>query len=149
MSAKPHPFESRRRARRRVLQALYQWHITGYPVKTIIAQFLDEQDWAGADQDYFKQLLTEVIENFKQFDNSLQAFLDRPLEQVDLTELAILRLAAAELIMHPEVPYRVVLDEAVNLAKRFGAEQGHSFVNGVLDPAVRKWRASEIESSSG
>jgi len=149
MSVKAHPFENRRRARRRVLQALYQWQITGYPAKTIIAQFIEEQDWTSADQDYFKQLLTEVIDNTEQFDDSLQAFLDRPLEQVDLTELAILRLAAAELIMHPEIPYRVVLDEAVDLAKRFGAEQGHGFVNGVLDPATRKWRASEVESTVG
>jgi len=146
--AKSHPFESRRRARRRLVQALYQWQITGYPAATIIEQFLEEQDWAGADQDYFSLLLSEVIDNSRHIDSSLQTFLDRPLQQVDLTELAILRLAATELIMHPEIPYRVVLDEAVELAKRFGAEQGHGFVNGVLDPATREWRAAEFEPAA-
>ncbi len=136
-------FEPRRRARRRALQALYQWQLTGQDEKEIIRQFLEEQDFSNVDQDWFQELLGGVIEKHEALDEDLQPFLDRPIGQLDLMELLILRMSAFELQIHPEIPFPIVLDEAIDLARRFGAEQGHSFVNAVLDRAARQWRKAE------
>jgi N utilization substance protein B len=141
-------YEYRRRARRRVLQALYQWQMTGDSAAKIISQFLDEQSWERVDREYFELLLNQSINETTAITTGLQPFLDRPLEQVDCLERSILQLAAAELRYHPDLPFRVVLDEAIDLAKRFGAEQSHSYVNAVLDKAAREWRASEIPVKS-
>ncbi len=138
-------FEPRRRARRRALQALYQWQITRQDDVEIIRQFLEEQDFKNVDQDWFRMLLSGVISRHQALDNSLQPFLDRPVGKLDLMELLILRMSAFELQNQPEIPYRVVLDEAIELARRFGAEQGYSFVNAVLDKAVCQWRPDELK----
>ncbi|MEM1082400.1 MAG: transcription antitermination factor NusB [Pseudomonadota bacterium] len=137
------PFEPRRRARRRALQALYQYQLNDNSATYIIQQFLEEQDFAQVDTDYFKQLVREVIEHGDQFDQALKPHIDRLDASLDPMERVILRIGATELINHPDVPYRVVLDEAVELAHRFGAEQGHSFVNGVLDRLARTTRSIE------
>ena len=97
----------------------------------------------GVDQDLFDRLLAGVIEHVDQLDADLAPCLDRPLEQVDSIERAVLRLGAAELRFHPDTPFRVVLAEAVDLARTFGAEQGHAFVNGVLDRLARSLRPGE------
>lgn len=136
-------FEPRRRARRRALQALYQWQLTGQDEEEISRQFLEEQDFSNVDQDWFQELLGGVIEKHEALDEDLQPFLDRPIGQLDLIELLILRMSAFELQVHPEIPFPIVLDEAIDLARRFGAEQGYSFVNAVLDRAARQWRKAE------
>jgi N utilization substance protein B len=133
-------FESRRRARRRALQALYQWHLTGQDVAEIIAQFYEVQDFSNVDTELFATLVRKVSSGQGSIDEKIEPFLDRPLAQLDVIEHVILSIAAFELLNSIEVPHQVVIDEAVNLAKQFGAEQGHTYINGVLDKAAREWR---------
>ncbi len=131
---------ARRRARRAALQGLYQWQATRQPASEIVTQFEDEKAHENLDREYFSQILNGVIENVESLDETLTPFLDRPLRQVDPIERAVLRLAAFELSHCDEVPWRVVIDESIELCHAFGAEQGHRFVNGVLDklaPALR------------
>lgn len=137
------PTPARTRARRRALQAVYQWQLTGQSADDIARQFREEQDMGGVDTDLFERLLGEVITHRKRLDADLADCLDRPLDQVDAIERAALRLGAAELRFHPDTPFRVVIDQAVELARTFGAEQGHAFVNGVLDRLARTLRANE------
>jgi N utilization substance protein B len=137
------PFEPRSRARRRALQALYQWQITGQEAGEILRQFRAAQDMQGVDEEYFEKMLRGVIAGQPVLDGELQPFLDRPIGQLDLMERVVLRIGAFELLNCPELPYRVVLDECVDLAHRFGSEQGHSYVNAVLDKAARQWRSAE------
>lgn len=135
----------RQRARRRAVQGVYQWQMTGTGSRDIIAQFNTEQDMSNIDSELFVFLLSKVINQHADLDEKLQPFLDRPLSQVDETERAILRIAAVELLYSIEVPAKVVLNEAIELAHRFGAEQSHSFINGVLDKAVADWRKLEMD----
>ncbi|HSM68395.1 MAG TPA: transcription antitermination factor NusB [Xanthomonadales bacterium] len=144
-AGRPGSHEPQRRARRRALQALYQWRITAQDAAEIIGQFREEQDFTDVDHVLFESLVTGVIATHAELDEKLLTFLDRPAAQLDIVEQAILRIAAFELLRRTEVPARVVLDEAIDLARRFGAEQGHSFINGVLDQAARHWRAAELD----
>ncbi len=139
-----HRQQRRQRARRRALQALYQWQITGQEATEILRQFHLAQDLDSVDTDYFDTLVKGVTAEHGGLDERLQPFLDRPLTQVDGIERAVLRLGAWELMHAPDVPYRVVLDEAIDLAHRFGSEQGHAWVNAVLDKAARDWRPGEV-----
>ena len=141
--------EKRRRARRRALQALYQWQIKGQEESAdeLIEQFLSHQDFSQVDQAYFELLLRGVLDSAAEFDQRLESFMDRPMAQVDQMERVILRLATLELIECADVPFKVVLDEAIDLSHRFGAEQGHAFVNAVLDKAARAWRAGEVSEA--
>jgi N utilization substance protein B len=134
---------ARSRARRRAAQAVYAWQVGGNPMRDVIEEFRHEQDMEIADLDYFEDLLRGVEKHCAELDAGLAPWLDRDMAQVDPIERAILRLAAYELCHRPDVPYRVVLNEAVEVAKRFGAEHGHTYVNGVLDKAARQWRAAE------
>jgi N utilization substance protein B len=134
---------ARSRARRRALQALYAWQMTQSPIAKVIAEFQHEQDMEVADLEYFEDLVRGVEKHIGDLDTKLAAFLDRGIETVDPIERAILRIAAYELLHRLDVPYRVVLNEAVESAKRFGADQGHTYVNGVLDKAAASWRAAE------
>lgn len=137
------PHAARQIARRRALQALYQWQMTDDDPVDVIRQFRETQDFDRVDVDYFGELVTQVSRRAEALDECLQAHLDRPLEQVDMTERAVLRMGIYELKERLEIPYRVVIDEAVELAKRFGAAQGHHYVNGVLDRAARALRPLE------
>ncbi len=136
---------SRQRSRSRSLaiQALYQWQLAGQDVPAIINHFMLEQDGKKFDSDYFSELVHGVPARVDELDAALAPCVDRALESVDPVERAILRLGTYELIVHPEIPYRVVINEAVELAKVFGAEQGHRYVNGVLDRAARALRPLE------
>ncbi len=136
---------SRQRSRSRSLaiQALYQWQLAGQDVAAIINHFMLEQDGKKFDGDYFSELVRGVPARIDVLDAALAPCVDRALESVDPVERAILRVGAYELIEHPEIPYRVVINEAVELAKIFGAEQGHRYVNGVLDKAARALRPQE------
>lgn len=133
-------FETRRRARRRALQALYQWHLTGQDASQILIQFHEEQDFSNVDNELFTRLVTSICAGQKDLDEKIAPYLDRPVAQLDVIEHVILSIGAYELLNTIEVPHQVVIDEAINLAKQFGAEQGHSFINGVLDKAAQQWR---------
>lgn len=133
-------------ARRYAMQALYQWQITGHDVTNLKDQFLVDQDMRKADVTYFEELLQQILKQLDHIDAMLMPFLDRSPDQVDPVERAILRIAAYELAYRLDIPYRVVINEAVEMAKKFGAEQGHRFVNGVLDKIAHKLRAVEIGS---
>ncbi|MGC1955184.1 MAG: transcription antitermination factor NusB [Gammaproteobacteria bacterium] len=128
---------SRSQARRAALQALYQWQLTGEEPYCIEEQFLAERPMGKADLIYFKDLLSNVPKQVAALDAALKGLLDRPVEQVDPVERAILRIGAYELSSRPDVPWKTVITEAVKLAKIFGAEQGHRYVNGVLDKLAR------------
>ncbi len=137
-------FGPRKRARRRALQAIYQRQITHQDASEILRQFREIQDLSQVDEAYFEQLLRCVSKDEERLIDALEPFLDRPMDQVDVMERVVLMIGAWELLDCPETPYRVVLDESVDLAHRFGSEQGHSYVNAVLDKAARKWRADEV-----
>ena len=115
------------------MQALYNWQLTQYEPKDILLEFREDPEMAKADADYFRKLLLGVSACADDLGDKLSPCLDRPLAQIDPVELAILRIAAYELLHCPEVPTPVVINEAVSLAKKFGAEQGYGFVNGVLE----------------
>ena len=133
----------RSRARRRAVQALYAWQISGGNSQSLVAQFAHEQAREIADLAYFEALVHGVLDNRRDVDEALTPFLDRPIEDVDAIERAVLRLAAYELRFRADVPYRVVINEAIESAKRFGSEHGHTYVNGVLDHAAVEWRKVE------
>ena len=148
----PHKFQRRdgidpvlrSRARRRALQAIYAWQISGGNAQSLIAQFAHEQAREIADLAYFEALLHGVLDNRRELDEALAPFVDRgDMEAVDAIERAVLRVAAYELRYRLDVPYRVVINEAIETAKRFGSEHGHTYVNGVLDRAAIEWRKTE------
>lgn len=138
---------ARSRARRRALQAVYAWQLSGLSIAQVIAQFRDEQDMEIADLAYFEDLVRGVGQNLEKIDTELARFADREIEQIDPIERGVLRLAAYELLFRLDVPYRVVLNEAIETAKRFGADHGHSYVNGVLDRAAAHWRGVEVAAA--
>jgi N utilization substance protein B len=137
---------ARSRARRRALQAVYAWQLSGAAIGRVIEQFRSEQDMEVADLDYFEDLVRGVEKNLDELDSKLAAFVDRDIAQVDPIERAVLRIAAYELLHRLDVPYRVVINEAIETTKRFGSEHGHTYVNGVLDPAAALWRAAESQA---
>jgi len=135
-------------ARERAMQALYQWQITGQELADIEQQFITEQDMKNVDKKYFKELIHGVPKWIEECDTLCGKLLSRPIEQVDPVERAILRIGLYELKKRLDIPYRVVINEAVELAKNFGAEQGHKFINGTLDKAAKSLRAVEIKAKT-
>jgi N utilization substance protein B len=140
-------FEPRRRARRRALQAIYQWQMTDQDPRKILAQFRAVQDMSGVDEAYFEELLLGVTAAQEHLDEQLRPYLDRPLEQLDVMEKVVLRIGTYEMLNCPELPVPVVVDECVDLAHRFGSEQGHAYVNAVLDKAAKTWRSIEMDGA--
>ena len=139
---------ARIKARRSAVQALYQWHMTKNPMQEIITEFENEQArLKKADIDYFRELLTGTAKSSEELDEHLSPLLDRKLDELDPVERAILHIGLYELLTYQELPWRVVINESVELAKMFGAEQSHKFINGVLDKAAHKIRASEISNA--
>ena len=138
---------ARSRARRRALQAVYAMQLSGADAKNAIAQFAHEQAHEVADLEYFEDLVRGVGTHHAELDAALAPFLDRGIEEVDPIERAMLRIAAYELQHRLDVPYRVIIDEALNTVKRFGSEHGHTYVNGVLDHAAVAWRAPEVKAN--
>jgi N utilization substance protein B len=137
----------RSRARRRALQAIYAWQMSGGTAEQVIAQFAHEQAHEIADLVYFEDLVRGVLKHKADIDGALISFLDRGVDEVDPIERAALRIAAYELRHRPDVPYRVVINEAIDTTKRFGSEHGHTYVNGVLDHAAAAWRTAEFEAA--
>jgi N utilization substance protein B len=143
--AKPStPNRARHHARRFVMQALYQWQLGKHSLRQLLEQFLAEPDMAGADDAYFETLLSECYAGAQELEAHYSDYLDRPLHQLDPVERAILLVAATELALHPEIPYRVVINEAVELAKAYAAEGSHSYINGVVDKAAQTLRPLEF-----
>jgi N utilization substance protein B len=141
------PTNKRTRARRASVQALYQWQLTGQSALEIEGQFVAERLAAisgGVDFEYFQWLLHEVIKQHASLDEHYASLLDRPPEQLDPIEQVILRLGVLELSARPEVPLRVVINEAIELAKLFGAEKSHRYINGVLDKAAAALRPTGL-----
>ncbi|MFZ6047594.1 transcription antitermination factor NusB [Pseudomonas sp. CR3202] len=135
---------ARRQARSLAMQALYSWHIAGQPLNEIEAQFRVDNDFSSVDGAYFHEILHGVPRLKTEIDEAFLPCLDRALEEVDPVELAILRLSTYELMQRVDVPYRVVINEGIELAKVFGATDGHKFVNGVLDKLAPRLRAAEV-----
>lgn len=133
--------QARSAARQRVLQALYQWQMTGQNIATIENQFLDEEDMRRADIPYFQQLLHDIPAYVDTLDNLFSQLLDRKVVHLDPIELAILRIGCYELRYCPDIPWRVAINESVELAKKFGAEQSHKYVNGILDKVAHNLQA--------
>ena len=138
----------RSNARRRALQALYQWQLTAQNLGDIETQFLQEEDMAKTDLDYFKELLHQIPKHITELEAHCLPHVSRPMDQVDPVERAALLIGLYELQYRPDVPYRVAINEAVELAKSFGAEQGHKFVNGLLDKVAKELRAAEFKAKS-
>lgn len=135
---------SRHKARRSAVQALYQWQLTQQRPNEIEAHFLSDDTLEQVDLEYFHHLVREIPAHLAALDEQLAPHVDRGIAEIDPVERAILRLGAFELEFHPEIPYRVVLNEAIELAKTFGAEHGHKYVNAVLDRVALKVRAHEV-----
>ena len=134
---------ARSMSRRLALQALYQWQMTGQSFPELRNQYASDEGYAEVDPDYFQQLLQGVIDDSAALDAMIGGWLDRPVAQLDPVEHAVLLLGVEELRAHVEVPYKVVLNECVELTKKFGATDGHKFINAVLDRAARQLRAAE------
>jgi len=134
----------RSKARSLAVQAVYQWQMAGQNVQDIVSHLLTEQADGKIDSDYFRELVDGVTRELTRLDESLSPYLDRSIESIDPVERAVLRIGAFELATHPEIPYRVVINEAIEMAKVFGAEQGHKYVNGVLDKAAKTLRPLEM-----
>lgn len=138
----------RRKARHYSLQALYQWHMAGASLSDIEAEFRDEYDFAHVDLEYFQALLHKIPHCVDMLDEKLTPLLDRALDDLDPIEHTLLRMGLYELVERIDVPYKVVINEAVALAKKFGATDSHKYINGVLDKAARDIRKVEIEAAS-
>jgi len=134
---------ARTRARELLVQALYQMQITGHDVRELRRQFRERPEYLKVDQAYFDEGLAAVCADVPALEAALGEFADRPIEHLDPVERAILFIGYHELRDVIDVPYRVVINEAVNLAKRFGAEDGHKYINALLDRASEQLRPGE------
>jgi N utilization substance protein B len=138
----------RRKARHYGMQALYQWHMAGASLSAIEAEFRSDYDFSQVDDDYFRALLHGVPARVDELEAILAPLLDRSLEDLDPIERTLLRMGVFELVERIDVPYKVVINEEVALAKKFGATDGHKYINGVLDKAARQLRQAEVDASS-
>jgi len=135
---------ARHNARRYLVQAMYQWQVAHTPVNDLEHEFLRYHIEKKADLEFFKELLHGIPKHQQEIDAEMQPFLARSLSEIDPIELAVLRVAIYELIKRPDIPYRVIINEALQLTKKFGSIEGYKFVNGILDRIAKKNRATEI-----
>lgn len=138
----------RRKARHYGMQALYQWQMAGGSPTDIEAEFRDEYDFSHVDLEYFQALVHGVVGSADELDQLLSPLLDRGINELDPIEHALLRMGVFELRDRIDVPFKVVINEAVALTKKFGATDGHKYINGVLDKAARTLRKVEIDAAS-
>ena len=141
-------YAAKRNARRFAVQGIYEWQMSHNPVHEIEARTRVENAMHKVDLGYYHELLTQVVANHEALDALLIPVLDRELSALDGVELATLRLGAYELKEHLEIPYRVVLDEAIELAKHFGGADSHKYINGVLDRLATTLRAAEKQQAN-
>lgn len=138
----------KRRARKLALQSLYQWHMANADLYDIEAQFSAANNMEKVDVDYYRRLLYGIPKHLADIEAAIIPFLDRPIQSLNPIELTILRVCTFELYHCVEIPYRVILDESVSLAKAFGSQDGHRYVNGVLHNMAQTVRKIEIESTN-
>jgi N utilization substance protein B len=146
-SGRINPARARSQARRCAMQALYQWQLTEQSFAEILAQFLERDEYQTADAQYFHELLSGAIEQQAVLSAKVAEFADRPWVQMDPIERAVLLIGMYELMHRLDVPYRVVVNEAVELTKQFGATDGYKYINALLDRVARDIRANERQRS--
>ncbi len=136
--------QTRHKARELALQALYQWQMAGASITEIEAQFRARNDMEKVDGGFFHELLTGVAYQVSKLDETITPLLDRNFDQLDPVECATLRLGCFELLQRSDVPYRVVINEGIELAKKFGAQDSHKYINGILDKLALELRPAEV-----
>ena len=139
--------QARTNARKNVVQALYQWQMTGVSVIEIERQFREADRLKNVQRSYFSELLQGVPKQLAVIVKALDEFVDRPVAKIDPVERAILRMSIFELLNRLDIPYRVILNEAVSLSKLYGAEDGYKYINGVLDKIAHRYRSAEVTKS--
>ena len=139
----------RSRARRYTVQALYEWQVSGNAPKDIEQQFLIEHQTRKFDRPYFHELLIGIVEQVEELDAEISLLSERPFNEVDIVEKAILRLGCYELKNRIDIPYRVVINEAIELTKTFGADKAYKFVNGTMDKLAENLRKAEVAAKKG
>lgn len=135
---------ARHHAREYAVQAMYQWQLSGAPIADIEAQFLSEHITEELDLEYFQELIRHIPKETEELNQHMHPFLKRSFKDLDPVELAILHIGIYELSKRPDIPYRVIINEALELTKKFGSIEGYKFVNGVLDQVARTLRVHEI-----
>jgi N utilization substance protein B len=144
--SKAPPRSARRRAREFVLQGLYQWRVGGADEAAIEAQIPEMEDFARADRDFFAATLHRVIGQQERLTALVTAHIDRAFRELSPIEACVLLMGTCELVNNPETPYRVIINEAIELTKAFGGTDGHKYVNGVLDKVAAEVRPAEVEA---
>lgn len=139
--------KARGKSRRLAMQAVYQWQMTGDNITDIKQQFFEENNMSQVDSEFFSELVSGVASSIDELDVLLEKYMPRSAESVDPVERSILRLAVYEFVNRFDVPYRVVLNEAVNITKEYCAENSHTFVNAVLDKVAKEIRHLEVQSA--
>ena len=137
--------QGRKLAREALVQALYQWQLASQNLKDIETQFREEKINSKLDMEYFITLLHEIPKKIDELDTLIEPCIDRKMEDINPVELAILRMSVYELKHRLDIPFRVVINEAVDAAKKYGADQGHKFVNSVLDKLAKSLRSVEVQ----
>ena len=134
----------RRRSRELALQGLYQWFVAGGAIQAITEQLHETREFLKTDQEYFSDLLRGALTNLTELEKHIQICLDRPFKELSPIEASILLLSAHEFTSYPGIPYRAIINEAVELAKTYGGTDGHKYVNGVLDKLAKQLRPEEL-----
>ena len=137
---------ARTRARELLLQALYQKQIAGHEHDELLSQFREQVAYRRVDQTFFDKALVDICNSQSDLEKVIEPFIDRPLEQLDPVELGVLLIGVYELQSRIDVPFRVVINEGINLAKRFGATDGHKYINACLDVAAQSLRSDEVQA---
>ena len=140
--------KARSLARKRAVQALYMWEMTNVDLSDIDQQFVLEHDMSKVDLKYFQELLHKIPAHIDEIDDHIHGLLDRPFSELDPVERAVMRLGVYELKYRLDVPYKVIINEAVEIAKTFGAEDGYKYVNSIVDGVAKKLRAAEIKAKA-
>ena len=136
----------RRRAREFALQGIYQWRLSDNDEAAIVAHLRDSEDFIKADRELFSRLLRGVLAHQASLQEQLQPCLDRPFAELSPVESGILLIGAYELVNYPQTPYRVIINEAIDLTKAFGGTDGHKYVNGVLDKLAARLRPEKVDA---
>jgi len=140
---------ARTRARELMVQALYQKQIAGHSTAELVAQFHDDPAYERVDKEFFDELFPAISNSQDTLEEKIGALIDRPLEQLDPIELSILLIGIQELATRIDIPYKVVINEGVNLARRFGAVDSHKYINACLDVAAQSLRQVEVQANAG
>lgn len=139
--------KQRQKSRRLLVQALYSWDVSGTEISAIAAEFLNSDDLRKADADYFREVIFGVAKHLGDIDSAYTPHLDRAAEKLDPVSRAVLRLSCYELLQRIDIPYKVVINEGVNLAKTYGPTDAFKFINGVLDRVAADARAVEVAAA--